>query len=102
MEEWGRALELAGAEWSMLWTGHPWVMARRAGDALMISRPTHSTDPADLEPLVELPLTQLRQGLGVARAELHRAMPYLTDALGSPTDAGATIATRALGLRTGG
>jgi hypothetical protein len=62
------------------------------------------------EPLGSLPPRELRRSpagepLDIkvsAWLEVSFTVPYLTDALGSPTDAGATIATRALGLRAGG
>lgn len=81
----------------MLWIGHPWVLVKRSGDAVAISKPTESTEAEGVEALAEIPIADLSRATDHARSDAARAVPHLADAL-APHRTAADAARRALGL----
>lgn len=66
--DWRKAAEYRGADWRMLWTGHPWLSVRFEGGALILSEPHESNEPAGrwaIRPDL------LAQAVAVAEAELE-------------------------------
>jgi hypothetical protein len=96
-EEWERLAAGPPDEWSMLWIGHPWVLVKRSGDAVAISKPTESTGADGVEVLAEVPIAELSRAIDHTRTETARAAPHLGDALATHPSA-ADAARRALGL----
>jgi hypothetical protein len=96
-EEWGCLVAAPPDEWSMLWIGHPWVLVKRSGDAVAISKPTESIDDEGVEVLAEVPIADLSRAIDHARNVAERAVPHLAEALARRRSA-ADVARRALGL----
>jgi hypothetical protein len=43
--EWQEAARYRGADWKMLWIGHPWISVRYKPPVLLLSEPHESNDP---------------------------------------------------------
>ena len=65
---WASAVDSRGADWQMLWIGHPWLSIRFASGRLVLSEPHEGSPPV---PRWTVDPERLRTAAAAARAELR-------------------------------
>lgn len=101
--DWKKAANYRGAEWQMLWIGHPWLSIRSEDQMLVLSEPHESDSPSGFW---KLDTGVLLKAVDNATAQLQDFAFYLEEALrANGVDAGSAELSRklaGLAARTGG
>lgn len=93
--DWREVVGYKGAEWRVLWIGHPWLSARYEAPRLIISGPHEGEDPAARWSACP---DQLQAALVAAEVELERFAGQISRALPSRYEAD----SRRMGRRLAG
>jgi hypothetical protein len=89
LNDWRGAATYRGAEWTMLWIGHPWVSVRFEDGALVLSE-QHEGERPPTDGLYRLAPDLLSEAIDRAEAEVlrfaERVLPALASLTPSPVD----------------